>query len=163
DVYPSARLWLAACGCRQDVLIHACPRPRAMLLLFLLLVPFIGSVIAALMSANARNRESWLAGGVAMFGLLVTLYLYAQTGSGEAVRFHATWLPAYGLDFTLRLDGLAWLFAMLIQGIGVLVVIYARYYMSPDDPVPRFFSFLLAFMRSEERRVGKECRSRWAS
>jgi multicomponent K+:H+ antiporter subunit A len=26
------------------------------------------------------------------------------------------------------------------------VVLYARYYMSPNDPVPRFFSFLLAFM-----------------
>src|SRR5690606_1587416 len=33
-----------------------------------------------------------------------------------------------------------------IAGIGLLVVLYARYYMSPDDPVPRFFSFLLAFM-----------------
>src|SRR5690606_21318033 len=32
--------------------------------------------------------------------------------------------------------------------IGVLVVLYARYYMSEDDPVPRFFSFLLAFMGS---------------
>ena len=29
---------------------------------------------------------------------------------------------------------------------GFLVVLYARYYMSPSDPVPRFFSFLLAFM-----------------
>src|SRR5690606_30818714 len=28
------------------------------------------------------------------------------------------------------------------------VVLYARYYMSPEDPVPRFFSFLLAFMAS---------------
>ena len=28
----------------------------------------------------------------------------------------------------------------------LLVVLYARYYMSADDPVPRFFSFLLAFM-----------------
>ena len=46
----------------------------------------------------------------------------------------------------LRLDGFAWLFAMLITGIGLLVVLYARYYMSPEDPVPRFFSFLLAFM-----------------
>jgi multicomponent K+:H+ antiporter subunit A len=26
------------------------------------------------------------------------------------------------------------------------VVLYARYYMSPADPVPRFFSFFLAFM-----------------
>ncbi|MCE8020969.1 monovalent cation/H+ antiporter subunit A [Halomonas sp. MCCC 1A11036] len=119
-----------------------------MLLLSLILVPFVGSAIAALMPANARNREAWLAGGVALFGLLTTLFLYAQTGSGEAVRFHATWLPGYGLDFMLRMDGLAWLFAMLILGIGLLVVIYARYYMSPADPVPRFFSFLLAFMGS---------------
>lgn len=35
---------------------------------------------------------------------------------------------------------------MLIFGIGTLVVVYARYYLSPSDPVPRFFSFLLAFM-----------------
>src|SRR5690606_39789692 len=38
------------------------------------------------------------------------------------------------------------MFSILITGIGLLVVIYARYYMSPKDPVPRFFSFLLAFM-----------------
>ncbi|MCZ2089483.1 MAG: monovalent cation/H+ antiporter subunit A, partial [Burkholderiales bacterium] len=33
-----------------------------------------------------------------------------------------------------------------VTGMGTLVVVYARYYMSPDDPVPRFFSFFLAFM-----------------
>ena len=44
------------------------------------------------------------------------------------------------------MDGYAWLFAMLVTGMGALVVLYARYYMSPADPVPRFFSFLLAFM-----------------
>ena len=55
-------------------------------------------------------------------------------------------MPTLGLDFTLRMDGFAWLFAVLVTGIGFLVVLYARYYMSPDDPVPRFFSFLLAFM-----------------
>jgi multicomponent K+:H+ antiporter subunit A len=38
------------------------------------------------------------------------------------------------------------MFAILITGIGLLVVLYARYYMSPADPLPRFFSFLLAFM-----------------
>ena len=46
------------------------------------------------------------------------------------------------------MDGLAWLFVLLMHGIGLLVVLYARYYMSPEDPVPRFFSFLLAFMGS---------------
>ena len=52
------------------------------------------------------------------------------------------WMPALGLDFTLRMDGFAWMFAVLVTGIGFLVVLYARYYMSPSDPVPRFFSLL---------------------
>src|SRR3546814_14400898 len=32
--------------------------------------------------------------------------------------------------------------------MGLWVVLYVRYYMSAEDPVPRFFSFLLAFMGS---------------
>ena len=39
-----------------------------------------------------------------------------------------------------RVDGFAWMFAMLVFGIGLLVVIYARYYMSPTDPMARFYS-----------------------
>ena len=35
---------------------------------------------------------------------------------------------------------------MLIYAIGLLVVLYARYYLSPKDPAPRFFALLLAFM-----------------
>ena len=46
------------------------------------------------------------------------------------------------------MDGFAWIFCMLVLGIGALVVLYARYYMSPQDPVPRFFAFFLAFMGS---------------
>ena len=56
------------------------------------------------------------------------------------------WAPQLGLEFYLRMDGYAWLFALLVSLMGALVVLYARYYMSPEDPVPRFFSFLMAFM-----------------
>lgn len=35
---------------------------------------------------------------------------------------------------------------MLVLGIGALVMLYARYYLSPADPVPRFYAFLLAFI-----------------
>ncbi|CAM5421444.1 Monovalent cation/H+ antiporter subunit A OS=Rhodanobacter lindaniclasticus OX=75310 GN=B1991_06510 PE=4 SV=1 [Rhodanobacter lindaniclasticus] len=37
---------------------------------------------------------------------------------------------------------------LLICGIGALVGLYARYYMSPDDPLARFFALLLVFMGS---------------
>ena len=61
-------------------------------------------------------------------------------------RHEIAWLPTFGLSLTLRLDGFAWLFMMLITAIGLLVVLYARYYLSPKDPAARFFSCLLAFM-----------------
>ena len=75
--------------------------------------------------------------------LVVALYPQAE---GGVLHASLPWVPQFGLDLQLRMDGFAWLFAMLVTGIGALVVLYARYYMSPADPVPRFFSFLLAFM-----------------
>jgi multicomponent K+:H+ antiporter subunit A len=44
------------------------------------------------------------------------------------------------------MDGLAWTFALVICAIGALVVLYARYYLSTEDPPARFFAYLLAFM-----------------
>lgn len=117
-----------------------------MMLALLILLPLGGSLIAALLPANARNREAWLSGGVSLAGLAIAAWQYPALKNGEVVRHEYAWLPEYGLNFVLRLDALAWLFVVLVLGIGFLVVLYARYYMSPKDPVPRFFSFLLAFM-----------------
>ena len=122
--------------------------PHDTLLLVALLLPFLGSLAAGFLPTHARNAAAVLAGSVAVAGMAITIWLYAMVAEGAPVQFWLSWLPMLGLDFTLRLDGLAWLFAMMIFGIGALVVLYARYYMSPEDPVPRFFSFLLAFMGS---------------
>jgi multicomponent K+:H+ antiporter subunit A len=118
------------------------------LLPILIVLPFVGSVLAATFRSNARNSEAWLAGGVALICLILAASAYPSVVDGGVIRSDVEWIPAIGLDFSLRLDGLAWMFAVLVTGIGFLVVIYARYYMSPSDPVPRFFSLLLAFMGS---------------
>ena len=118
------------------------------LLLLIVVVPFLGSILAAMLPTNARNAEAWLAGSVAFIGLLCTVMLRPVLDAGRVVRRPIEWIPSLGLDFGLRMDGYSWMFAVMICGIGLLVVIYARYYMSPEDPVPRFFSFLLAFMGS---------------
>ena len=117
-----------------------------MSLIVLLLLPFIGSCLAALLPHNARNTESLLAGLVALVGTIQVALLYPQVAHGGVIREEFMWLPSLGLNFVLRMDGFAWLFSMLVLGIGTLVSLYARYYMSPDDPVPRFFAFFLAFM-----------------
>ena len=117
-----------------------------MSLIVLLLLPFIGSCLAAFLPHNARNAESLLAGLVAITGALQVALWYPQIVDGGVIRQEFTWLPSLGLNFVLRMDGFAWLFSMLVLGIGTLVSLYARYYMSPDDPVPRFFAVFLAFM-----------------
>eukprot|EP01031_Cornospumella_fuschlensis_P046332 gene46332-56730_t len=99
-----------------------------------------------MLPANARNRESTLAGLVALGCAVQMAWLFPQLSDGNVIRQEIGWLPALGLNLVFRLDGFAWLFCMLILGIGALVVLYARYYMSASDPVPRFFAFLLAFM-----------------
>ncbi len=122
--------------------------PADALLPLLLALPYAGSLLALAFPANARNAEAWLAGAIALGALLLAASAYGDVGGGAVLRASFDWLPAQGVAFALRLDGFAWLFAVLVTGIGLLVAVYARYYMSPKDPVPRFFSFLLAFMGS---------------
>ncbi|MDX9843997.1 MAG: monovalent cation/H+ antiporter subunit A [Aquabacterium sp.] len=115
-------------------------------LLLLVALPFVGSLLAAFLPANARNAESTLAGVIALFCAVQAALYFPEVAAGGVIRQEFNWLPSLGLNFVLRMDGYAWMFSMLVLGIGALVMLYARYYMSPADPVPRFFSFLLAFM-----------------
>src|SRR6186997_2753632 len=116
------------------------------LLIAIIAVPFTGSCLAILFRANARNAEAYLAGIVAVIALGSAIATYPRVTNGGILQYNAAWVPELGLKFSLRMDGFAWLMATLITGMGLLVVLYARYYMSPADPVPRFFSLLLAFM-----------------
>ncbi len=120
-----------------------------MILVLLVCLPFAGSLAATvLLKTDSRVLAARMSGGVTFVALVLTAMLYPAVRDGGKVRLDLEWLPQLGLNVTLRMDGFAWLFAMLVTGIGCLVVLYARYYMSEEDPVPRFFSFLLAFMGS---------------
>ena len=108
----------------------------SVLLLFLIALPFAGSLLAGFLPTNARNTEAWFAGAIAFLGLVAALLAYPTIAGGEVIRYEIEWLPSLGLNFVFRMDGFAWIFAVVVTFIGVLVVIYARYYMSPQDPVP---------------------------
>ena len=115
-------------------------------LLLLAALPWIGAAVVACLPPAARRRSAWIAGAAAVAATALVLAAAPAVFGGEVLRFGVPWLPALGLDFGLRLDGLAWLFALLITGIGALVVLYAAWYLDPADPAPRFFTFLLLFM-----------------
>ena len=117
-----------------------------MSLLLLLSLPFLGSVVAALLPTNARNLESLWSAAVALLVTWQLALLYPQVSAGVVLSERLAWLPSLGIDVVVRLDGYAWMFATLVSGMGLLVIVYARYYLSPDDPAARFYSLLLGFM-----------------
>jgi len=95
---------------------------------------------------GARRLTAWLAAAVTAAAMAATTTLAPAVFAGETVLAQAEWVPAIGLAANFRLDGLALMFVWLITGIGLLVILYAAYYLGPDDPPGKFFSQLMLFM-----------------
>ncbi|WP_163558549.1 monovalent cation/H+ antiporter subunit A [Halomonas sp. NO4] len=66
--------------------------------------------------------------------------------SGEVVSLQIPWMPLLGLDLALRVDGLTLLFALLILGIGSLILYYAGHYLSAKEDDGRFLAYMMLFM-----------------
>ena len=117
-------------------------------LALVVLLPFLGAAVVAWSARLSRQASAWTAGTVTVAALLALLPAAAATFGGETLVQSWNWIPAAGLSFAFRLDGLTLLFALLILGIGLLIVIYARYYLSARDSMGRFFAYMLLFMGS---------------
>ena len=117
-------------------------------LLLILALPFIASLAVVLLPSASREPPTWVAGATMLACLACSLALYPSVGAGEVVRYTISWIPALGLDMTLRMDGFAWVFVTMVSGIGFLVVMYTRYYISAEDSVRRFYQLFLAFTGS---------------
>ena len=112
----------------------------------IVLLPFLASLIAAILPDDTRNREAWLSGITALLCLSLVLLKSPDIMNGTVIveRYH--WIPALDLVFTFRMDGFSFVFALLVSAMGALISLYARYYMDPADPRPRFYAFFMIFM-----------------
>jgi multicomponent K+:H+ antiporter subunit A len=122
----------------------------SILALIVLLPLMLGTLLCfAIGHVNTPLRRALTAGAafaVAAASLGLLLSLAPGVFAGEVLVTRADWVPAIGLNANFRLDGLAWLFAGLITGIGLLVIVYAAWYLHHDDPAGRFFGTLMLFM-----------------
>jgi multicomponent K+:H+ antiporter subunit A len=99
--------------------------------------------VAAIRFGRSAAAQTAL-GALVLSGLLL-LPLAPDALRGETLLWRMAWLPEWGLDLAFRFDGLALLFALLIVGIGVLVIRYGAYYMPEEDRLGRLFGTLMAF------------------
>ncbi|MGM0518119.1 MAG: monovalent cation/H+ antiporter subunit A [Campylobacterota bacterium] len=114
----------------------------------IVLLPFIAAPLIAYLATYNRLASAWGSGIVTIIAFSVLMIYIKLPFEGVTTIQSWTWIESIGLEFAFRLDGLGLLFACLILAIGLLVIIYARYYIDEKDCMGRFYSYLMLFMGS---------------
>ena len=115
-------------------------------LLWVVLLPLVGTLVPLFTARFGRNICASCVAILPASSLILVLIHAPDIFNGEALRQTIEWIPALGLELSFRLDGLSLLFLLLILGIGLLVILYARYYLSAKDSMGQFYAYLILFM-----------------
>ncbi|WEN41174.1 Na(+)/H(+) antiporter subunit A [Thauera sp. GDN1] len=102
--------------------------------------------IAGPLAGRVGQRAGWLLALAPLAAFIHFLLQMPLVAGGGVVVQTLAWVPALEVGLTLRLDGLSLLFALLITGIGTLIVLYAGAYLSGHHHLGRFHAYLLGFM-----------------
>lgn len=116
-----------------------------MSLFLIVALPFFGALLPGLMNQAGRQACAGVTFTVSLAAFVGLLTNLPAILAGEVVTARVDWLPTLGLNFTLMLDGLGFFFAMLILGIGLLIIAYGRSYLARNDNMGEFFTYLLLF------------------
>ncbi len=127
----------------------------ALLFVLALSMPVAGRLLGGRTSAIAGPGAALVIGCTFLWFLLTGMGAIGGAAAGGASVWEGQprteilpWVPDLGLSLAFRLDGLSLLFALLITGIGSLVVLYASSYLGGHPRIGTFLSFLIAFMAS---------------
>jgi len=115
------------------------------LLFIIALLPFIGALVPGLMIRAGRTASAFFTAAPTALALVMLMILAPAVLRGEVIQAEIEWLPQLGLSASFFLDGLGLLFAGMILGMGLLITLYARFYLSSADPMGQFYTYLLLF------------------
>ena len=116
-----------------------------MSLFFIVALPFLGALLPGIMNPAGRSAVGGVTFTVTLAAFIGLLTNLPAVLAGEVVTARVDWMPTLGLNFTLMLDALGFFFAFLILGIGLLIIAYGRHYLSRNDNMGQFFTYLLLF------------------
>jgi multicomponent Na+:H+ antiporter subunit A len=119
-----------------------------MVMIFAVLSGFMLAIIAPWLHRLTRGATGWL---LALLPAGLAVYFASLLGSvanGEAITISRPWATGLGINLSFYVDGLSLLFALMITGIGALVIIYAGSYLAGKPQLTRFYTLVLMFMAS---------------
>ena len=117
-------------------------------MLTLLFTCFIAALLAPLVH---RICPKYTGAALSAAPLSVFVWLLRQLPDvmhGHAIVQQFPWIEKIQLEAAFRLDGLSLLFALLISGIGILILLYTQGYFKGHPQQGRFMMYLTGFMAS---------------
>ncbi|MGC1439318.1 MAG: monovalent cation/H+ antiporter subunit A, partial [Burkholderiaceae bacterium] len=101
----------------------------------ILLLPIVAGIPLAAWTPRALGRGPALVavGMVVGCALILLLSTAGTIMNGGVLTWSLDWMPESGINWSLRLDALGFLFCFLFLGIGLLIVTYARFYLHDHD------------------------------
>ncbi len=107
---------------------------------------FVLSLVAPWLYRMGRGATGWI---IALLPIGLTLYFFSLANALErGWQVSYTWVPSMGINLSFYIDGLSLLFALLISGIGALIIIYGGGYLAGHPKIAYFYSYILIFMAS---------------
>jgi multicomponent Na+:H+ antiporter subunit A len=111
-----------------------------------MLLPFAAAVLAPWIVSRLGANGAWVLALAPALAFAHFAGFLPEIANGERVTGGYAWVPSLNLSFSWFIDGLSLTFALLITGIGTLIVLYAGGYMKGHPQQGRFIGFILLFM-----------------
>ena len=109
---------------------------------------FVLALFAPWLQRLGRDATGWI---LAVLPLALFIYFASflqPVSHGHPIIVTIPWVPSIDVNLSFNIDGLSLLFALIISGVGTLVIIYAGGYLKGDPNIGRFYVYILMFMAS---------------
>ncbi len=91
-------------------------------------------------------RGFYVAAVVPLIAFVHAAIMGGAVTSGEIPVESYEWIPSLGISLSMRIDTLGWVMALIVTGVGALVMLYCRWYFrGKSENLGQFSAVLLAF------------------
>lgn len=113
-----------------------------------ILAGFIAAIAAPFIHKAAPRLAGYILTLIPL-SIFVFLGIYIPAiANGEVISNHYQWFPELDIHIGFLIDGLSLTFALIISGIGALIIFYGSSYLSGHKKLGRFYSYIFFFMAS---------------
>ncbi|MCB8925224.1 MAG: putative monovalent cation/H+ antiporter subunit A [Ardenticatenaceae bacterium] len=106
------------------------------------------SLIVPMLTRVLRQMTGWFLALLPLALFVQFLTMVDEVAKGQILTANIPWVPSLNVNLSFVVDGWGLFLALVVTGMGALVIIYASSYLQGNPAIGRFYTFILIFMAS---------------